>query len=135
MILRILLILVMIFSLASCYANNSEKKQGEAVNAGKMVDPFTLDFGKVKHGEVLNHSFTLKNDSSKTLNIKDVNTSCGCTATKVAKKTLAPGESTVIDVSFKSKGYKGQVTQFIYVNTDRVEKPVIRFTIKAEVVK
>lgn len=135
MILRILLILVMIFSLASCYANNSAKIQGEAANAGKMVDPFTLDFGKVKQGEILKHNFTLKNDSSKTLNIKDVNTSCGCTASKIAKKILQPGESTVIDVSFKSKGYKGQVTQFIYVNTDNPEKPTIRFTIKAEVVK
>jgi len=135
MILRILLILVMIFSLASCYANNSEKKQDEADNAGKMVDPFTLDFGKVKQGEILKHNFTLKNDSSKTLNIKDANTSCGCTASKVAKKTLAPGESTVINVSFKSKGYNGRVTQFIYVNTDSAEKPTIRFTIKAEVVK
>ena len=77
MILRILLILVMIFSLASCYANNSGERQGESVNAGKMIDPFTLDFGKVKQGEILKHSFILKNDSSKTLNIKDANTSCG----------------------------------------------------------
>jgi len=135
MILKALLILTMIFSFASCYANNSGEKQGKAVSAGKMIDPFTLDFGKVKQGEILKHSFALKNDSSKILNIKDVNTSCGCTASKIAKKTLAPGESTVIDVSFKSKGYSGQITQFIYVNTDSTEKPVIRFTIKAEVVK
>lgn len=135
MILRILLILVMIFSLASCYANNSGEKQGKAVSVGKMIDPFTLDFGKVKQGEILKHSFTLKNDSSKILNIKSVNTSCGCAASTAAKKSLAPGESTAIDVSFKSKGYSGGVTQFIYVNTDSVEKPTIRFMIKAEVVK
>lgn len=135
MILRILLILAMIFSFASCYANNSGKKQGEAVSAGKMVDPFTLDFGVVKEGGILKHSFSLKNDSAKALNIKNVDTSCGCAASKVAKKKLAPGESTDIEISFNSKGYKGQVTQFIYVNTDSVEKPIIRFTIKAEVVK
>lgn len=129
------MILVLLFSFASCYANNSGKKENQAVNQGKIIDPFTLDFGKVKQGQILKHNFTLKNDSAKVLNIKDVNSSCGCTASKVAKKTLAPGESTAIDISFNSKGYNGQVTQFIYVNTDSVDKPVIRFTIKAEIVK
>jgi hypothetical protein len=132
---RVLLILALLFSFASCYANNPEKNQGPVVSATKMVDPFTLDFGKVKQGEVLKHSFILKNDSTKLLNIKDVHTSCGCTASKAGKKTLAPGESTAIDVSFNTKGYSGQVAQFIYVNTDSVDKPVIRFMIKAEVVK
>jgi hypothetical protein len=132
---RVLLILALLFSFASCYANNPGKDQGPVVSAAKMIDPFTLDFGKVKQGEVLKHSFILKNDSKKLLIIKDVNTSCGCTASKAGKKTLAPGESTTIDISFNTKGYSGQVSQFIYVNTDSIDKPVIRFMIKAEVVK
>jgi hypothetical protein len=135
MLLRILLILALLFSFASCYGKNSGKKKIEPLNEAKMLDPFTLDFGKAKEGEVLKHSFDLKNDSKKVLNIKDVNTSCGCTASKIAKKSLSPGESTSIEVAFNTKGYSGQVTQFIYVNTDSVEKPVIRFTIKAEILK
>ncbi|MFA5095748.1 MAG: DUF1573 domain-containing protein [Candidatus Omnitrophota bacterium] len=101
----------------------------------KIPDPYAWDFGKVKQGEVATHSFTLKNDSAKTLNIVAVNTSCGCAVSGVKDKVLAPQGSTLLEVKFDSKGYSGAVQQFIYVNTDSVDKPVIRFIIKADVVK
>jgi hypothetical protein len=98
-------------------------------------DPFTFDFGKVKEGEVLKHEFILKNEASKILNIKDVNTSCGCTVSEVEKKSLSAGESTVIKVKFNSRGYSGPTQQYIYIHTDNLDNPVIRYIIKAEVVK
>ncbi len=97
--------------------------------------PYAFDFGRIKEGEVLKHDFVLKNDSGKTLNIKNVNTSCGCTVSKVGKKALRPGEDALIEVEFDSKGYSGTVQQFVYVNTDSLDNPVIRYIIKAEVVK
>jgi len=98
-------------------------------------DVFSWDFGQVEQGEVLQHTFILKNESGKVLNIKGANTSCGCTVSKVEKNTLSPGESTAIEVQFNSKGYSGPVQQFIYVNTDSLDNPVIKYTIKAEVAK
>ena len=103
--------------------------------AEEQNDNSTWDFGKVKEGVVLKHEFALKNDTGKTLIIKSVSTSCGCTVSQVKKKILKPQESTSIEVSFDSKGYSGAVKQFIYVNTDDIDKPVIRFIIKAEVIK
>jgi hypothetical protein len=93
------------------------------------------DFGQAQEGEVLKHTFVLKNRSDKTLNIGEVHTSCGCTVSKVGKNSLAPQEETSIEVAFKTKGYSGAVQQFIYVNTDDPQNSVIRFIIKAEVVK
>lgn len=98
-------------------------------------DPYTWDFGRVKEGKVLEHEFKFINQAKKTINIQSVHSSCGCTASEAAKKILQPGESTPIKVRFKSKGYKGPVQQFVYVNTDDVDNPVIKFIIKAEVVK
>jgi hypothetical protein len=98
-------------------------------------DPYTWDFGKLKHGEVAAHSFTLKNNSKKALKITAVNTSCGCTVSEVKKKVLLPGESTPVEIKFNSKGYSGAVKQFIYVVTDDIDNLVIRFIIKAHVVK
>ncbi len=118
----VFIILAIVFSCNCCYAGN-------------QADLFNFDFGKVRQGEVLRHTFTLRNDSSKVLNIKDINTSCGCTASKISKKKLAPKESTTIEVVFNTKGYSGIVTQFIYVNTDNLDNPIIRFTIKTEVKK
>ncbi len=101
----------------------------------EAVDPDAWDFGKIKQGEVVTHTFSLKNESNKTLNITAVNTSCGCTASEARKKVLLAQESTELEVKFNSKGYSGPVQQFVYVNTDDIDKPVIRFIIKAEVVK
>lgn len=103
--------------------------------AEEKKDKYTWDFGKVKEGKVYKHDFLLENDTGKPLNIKSVNTSCGCTVSQIKKKSLKPQESTTLEVSFNSKGYSGAVKQFIYVNTDDVDKPVIRFIIKAEVAK
>ncbi len=105
----------------------------EAKDAQKP-DPFTWDFGQVTQGEVAKHEFSLKNETSKVLNIKDVTTTCGCTGSEVKKKTLSPGEATVLEVKFNSKGYMGDVQRQIFVNTDNLDNPVLKFTIKAHVV-
>jgi cytochrome c biogenesis protein CcdA len=101
----------------------------------KIKDSFSWDFGEVKEGEVLKHDFLFKNSSANTLNIQDVNTSCGCTVSKIRKKILLPGEATSIEVQFDTKGYSGPTQQFIYVHTDSLDTPIFRFIIKADVQK
>jgi len=131
----LLILFMLLFSFSGCFAQQyTQEEESPAVEA-EAADPFTWDFGQVKEAEVLKHEFILKNDSTKPLNIKEVNTSCGCTVSEVKKKNLEPGESTLIEVKFDSTGYSGSVQQYIYVNTDSIENPVIRFTIKADVIK
>lgn len=120
-----------LFTLEGC---NVQNLQG-GVSQAKNLDPYSWDFGQVKEGGILKHNFILRNKSDEILNIKDVTTSCGCTVSKVKKKILSPNESTVIEVRFNSKGYSGAVQQYIYVYTDSVDNPVIRFIMKAEVIK
>ncbi len=91
------------------------------------------DFGAVQEGSIQKHFFALRNNTLKTINIKEVSSSCGCTITKVKKRVLAPGELTTIEVSFNSKGYSGPVQQYVYVHTDSLDNPIIRFIIKANV--
>jgi hypothetical protein len=93
------------------------------------------DFGKVKEGAVYAHDFILKNPLQKPLNIRDVSTSCGCTVSQMKKKTLEPGEETPLSITFNSKGYLGFVQQYIYVQTDDLASPILRYTIKADVEK
>lgn len=122
------LVMLLSFPSAGCYAQNKDNKE-------KAPDPFVWDFGQIKEGEVLKHDFILKNESQKKLNINDITTSCGCTVSQVKKKALLPGESTFIEVQFKSKGYSGAAQQFVYVHTDSIDNPVIRYIIKTDVVK
>ena len=101
----------------------------------EKVDPLEWDFGQVKQGTILKHNFILKNQTNDILEINNIHTSCGCTASEADKKSLMPQESTVIKVTFNSKGYSGPVTQFVYVNTDNADMAIIKFIIKAQVVK
>ncbi|MDD2703304.1 MAG: DUF1573 domain-containing protein [Candidatus Omnitrophica bacterium] len=98
-------------------------------------DAASWDFGVIPAGQIVKHEFTLTNTSRMPLAISAINTSCGCAVPEVKKRSLSPGENTVIEVSFNSTGYSGSVEQYIFVHTDRADNPVLKFTIKAEVVK
>ena len=122
------------FFLSGCPARHYVQKQNPAAKQ-QIPAQYLWDFGKAEAGEILKHEFIFKNESSETLNIREVSTSCGCTVSQVKKKTLLPGESTAIEVSFNTKGYSGPTQQFVYVNTDNLDNPIIKFIIKADVVQ
>lgn len=127
----ILMLLILLFPLQGCYSQN----QSQITDQAEITDQNLWDFGQAKEGVILKHDFVLRNESGNILNIKDVNTSCGCTVSKVAKKVLLPDESTLIEVQFNTKGYSGPTQQYIYVHTDNLDKPILRLIIKADVVK
>jgi len=126
--MRIVLLLFLVFFLTGCHL-----PQNNLIDRPKAEDPYSWDFGQARQGVVLRYNFVLKNESKNILNIKEINTSCGCAVSQVKKKTLLPGESTLIEVKFDTKGYSGVVQQYIYVHTDNLENPILKFTIKAEV--
>ncbi len=128
---KFILLISIFYLLLGCNSLN----QPVITPQGEITNPYAWDFGRVKEGMILKHDFILKNESKNVLNIKDVNTSCGCTVSSIDKKILLPGESTFIEVKFNTKGYSGPTQQFIYVNTDSLDNPILRFIIKAEVLK
>lgn len=130
-VLSVFLVLYLIFPREELF---SETQSNPAVKEDIENANF-WDFGKVKEGEVLRHEFTLKNDTPKVLNVQEVNTSCGCIASEIKKKSLLSGEETTIEVKFKSKGYSGLITQRVYVHTDDIDNEILEYIIKAEVIK
>ncbi|MDD5506477.1 MAG: DUF1573 domain-containing protein, partial [Candidatus Omnitrophica bacterium] len=99
-------------------------------------DPNTWDFGKIRaSGGIANHVFLLTNDSADVLNVNGTHASCGCTVAGIDKKVILPKETANLEVKLDPKGYAGQITQYVYVNTDSKTMPVYRFVIKADVVK
>jgi GTPase len=130
-----LIVITVIFLLSLMAVACSSPRQETAIAKPVNGDPYVWDFGQVKEGQILKHDFAIRNGLSNPLVIKKIDTSCSCTVSEVKKKTLMPGESTVIEVKFNSKGYFGPVQQFVYVNTDNTDNPVLKFTIKANVEK
>jgi len=117
------------FAFTAAYAVPSE-----AGASGSVVVPddnsFEWDFGTISAGSRVRHDFVFKNSSGKVIKVQDVTSSCGCTVSEVKRKTIPPGEETVISVEFNSEGYSGHVQQFVYVSTDDVDNPILRYTIK-----
>jgi len=91
------------------------------------------DFGKIKQGDEPTYEFVFKNEGDGALTIKNVETSCGCTAALVSDKKIDPGASGKIRVSFSSRGYSGEVTKYIYVDTDDPGAPRLQLKISAAV--
>ncbi|MDD5561783.1 MAG: DUF1573 domain-containing protein [Candidatus Omnitrophica bacterium] len=99
-------------------------------------DGNTWDFGAIRASDgIVTHTFSLKNDSAQALNINGTHASCGCTLSEIDKKIILPGEAANLEVKFNPKGYSGQITQYVYVNTDSKAMPIYRFTIKADITK
>jgi len=105
----------------------------EAQKPKLVVDRDTWDFGRVKQGETLNHEFVFRNAGQALLNVKNVETSCGCTAALVTENKLAPGKEGRVKVSFSTAGYSGQVTKYIFLDSDDPDQPRLQLKITADV--
>ena len=125
--------IVLLLSVTGCFAQTNPQAIAELPNPPQQQNLW--DFGQVKEGLILKHDFILKNDSQKALKITGTHTSCGCTVSKVEKNILLPGEETLIGVKFNSVGYSGPIEQYVYVNTDDAQNPILKFTVKAQVIK
>jgi len=131
-----LTVVLSLFFLGECYPQEQNTLiKNPDYGILEKDDAYLKDFGQIKEGEIAGHSFIIKNDADKILNIKDVSTSCGCTVSEIQSRVLKPKESTTLEVKFNTKGYSGKVQQFVYVSTDSLDMPTIRFIIKANIVK
>jgi len=91
------------------------------------------NFGKSKGGDDLVHEFVFKNEGDAALHIKNVETSCGCTAALVSDKSVDPGKTGRIKITFSTRGYSGEVSRFVYVESDDAALPRVQLKISAAV--
>lgn len=78
-------------------------------------DKDTFNFGNIKDGDVVEHTYKFKNTGSNPLIIDDVIATCGCTIPSYTKTPIAPGQNGEIKISFNSKGKAGNVDKAITV--------------------
>jgi len=86
-------------------------------------DESEFDFGEINQGDKVEHTFTLKNDGKRDLIIRNVKTTCGCTAVTPEKKVISPNESVPLKVVFNSTGKRGRQNKAITVITNDPKNP------------
>jgi hypothetical protein len=91
-----------------------------------------FDFGTIKDGDVINHTFKFTNSGKTPLIIQNATAPCGCTVPQWPKEPIAPGASGEINVQFNSRGKSGQQNKVVTIvaNTEPVESHV---TVKGNV--
>ncbi len=65
------------------------------------------DFGDIKPGDVVKHTFEFTNTGKSPLLIENATASCGCTTPNWTKEPVAPGATGTIEVQFDSHGKSG----------------------------
>jgi hypothetical protein len=79
-----------------------------------------FDFGTIKEGEIVKHTYNFKNTGNQPLLISDVRVTCGCTTPDWTKTPVAPGQSGFITAQFNSTGKVGQNNKVITVVSNSV---------------
>lgn len=130
--------------LISCQSNKkAEEKAGADVKTEQVAEAEvtsiefnekTYDFGQIKEGEKVAHTFVFTNTGDKNLLVKSVKASCGCTASNFTREAVAPGETGKIEVVFNSDGRPGPNHKSLTVVANTDPKTTV-LTFNVDVVK
>ncbi len=100
-----------------------------------QFDKLYYDFGKIEEGKIVGTTITFKNTGSGNLIIKNIETSCGCTAALISKKILKPNEEGKIRIEFDSTHKEGKIARTITVYSNDITNSRSVITIFANVIK
>jgi len=90
----------------------------------------THDFGSVKKGPIVHHTFEFTNTGNEPLIIKDVNPSCGCTNVDFDKQPILPGKKGHIKVGLRTAEQHGMFMKDVYIQSNAANAaPDKRYTI------
>ena len=90
------------------------------------------DFGTVKQGEVVNHTFEFTNTGNSPLIIENASATCGCTVPDWTREPVAPGEKGQIAVQFNTTGKMGQQNPTVTVRAN-TQPEIVKVSMKGNV--
>jgi hypothetical protein len=114
------------------------KKMKESIGSNQPKIYFNEsehDFGTIKEGKVVDYLFKFSNKGDAPLKIKNVETSCGCTAALVSSKTIEPGNEGTLKVELNTKDRSGKMSRSITISSNDPAEPNKVLLISAEIKK
>lgn len=131
--------------------NDPDKPEIRFQLTGAVVDPGALgnlnnnpvmffqetqhDFGTLQEGKVVDYTFNFVNKGEAQLIIRDVKTSCGCTAALVSSDTIGVGKEGTLKVQLDTKNHVGKMSRRITIYSNDPSNPDMVLTIFADVQK
>ena len=93
----------------------------------------SYDFGKAEPGDKVSHTFRFSNKGYSPLQITNIRTNCGCTATNLGKKLLAANEFSELAVTLNVGKRPGRKTKNVTIISNDPIDPKIVLKISADV--
>ena len=94
-------------------------------------DNTTFDFGTVKEGEKVSHTYQIKNTGEAPLLIETARASCGCTTPEWTKEPIPVGGTGFVKAGFDSKGKSGMQHKTITITANTWPKTtVLKFSVQ-----
>lgn len=124
---NIALLLLILFTL-TC---GKEKIEGPAIRFESEV----YNFGEVKKGGIVSHTFSYFNPGSDTLILENIRSSCApCTGIEEYDKIISPGGKGSIRVTYKAKGITRAVDHKIYITTNIPDEKRVTLRLKGKLI-
>ncbi len=118
------------FLLVGCGAGGAKKTTAMDDLAGRTIIDVsdvervdTLNFGKVRAGEVVEIALAFANNSEKPLLLLSTETSCGCLELEFSKEPLRAGGQSAGAMTFYSSGYNYFPPRAFYIKTSHSSEP------------
>lgn len=83
----------------------------------------TIDFGRVRTGDVVSRIFALGNNSEGPVVVVSTDTACGCLELTYSKEPIKAGEKSSATMTFYSSGYNYFYPRTFYINTTLSRQP------------
>jgi hypothetical protein len=93
------------------------------------------NFGSINEGNSVLIKFKFKNTGKTVLYILATLPSCGCTVTDYPTNAILPGDEGFVTATFNSLGHPGNVTKYIMVKTNTINKITQQLEFSGEVIK
>ncbi len=88
-----------------------------------ICDQPTYDFGEADNNQVIEHTFVIRNEGDVSLEISSVRATCGCTATDLSHKFIAPGETADLKAKLDLRGRQGRQRKAIMIQSNDPQTP------------
>jgi hypothetical protein len=96
-----------------------------------VPEPY-FDFGNVPQKSSIKHDYVIKNIGTDTLRITRVKPGWGCTTAPIKKKVLAPGDSTVVEMTFNSRTYRTKIKKYATIYSNDPQKPTMKIHLEVK---
>ncbi len=133
LLMKISSISIFILTILSVFPYSLTQAQTEDLKSTIQVDTSDYSFGSVLEGEKIKTSFNISNTGNAPLNIINLIPGCGCLIAKLDSQVVEPGGNLPVSVEFDTRGFIGQQSQQLAINTDNLEQKQLVFTIHGQV--